>query len=69
MDNNSVFSQQLEKRHKGHTVNGYSPHLSMVKIDETTSKEVVCDCGKIIYYAEMCGCAEPHLELRSKENV
>ena len=52
-----------------HTINGGYATLEMLVIDNTTTKEIVCDCGNMVYFAEMCGCADPHLELKVKQNV
>ncbi len=46
-----------------HTVNGYVPQLLDVQYNG-----IVCDCSRVIFYSEMCGCSMPHLELKSKPN-
>lgn len=46
-----------------HGVEGQMPTKDRVEFDNKT-----CDCGKFIYKAEMCGCTEPHLELKSYPN-
>lgn len=48
----------------GHTVDGKVPMLHHIHLDQRT-----CDCGRMIYYKEKCGCSSnPHYELKSKPN-
>ncbi len=55
--------QEQLKCREYHGIEGKLPTKEDVHFDGKT-----CDCGKIIFYAEMCGCSTPHLELKSKPN-
>ena len=47
-----------------HGIGGVLPQKMDIHFDGKT-----CDCGKLLFYAEMCGCpSNKHLELYSKEN-
>lgn len=48
----------------GHRINGEKPQALDTQYDGR-----VCDCGRIKYYTEMCGCTPQHLELRSSPNA
>lgn len=62
----TVVVNNDEKRCKGfHGINGIMPEGSDIKFDGIT-----CDCGKIIFYKEQCGCpgSVDGFLLRSKPN-
>lgn len=47
-----------------HVVNGVIPKKEDIQFDG-----MACDCGKILYYQEICTCPlNPHYELHSKPN-
>jgi hypothetical protein len=47
-----------------HRVDGLIPGLLDVQFDGRA-----CDCGRVIFFAEQCGCAaNPHMELKSRPN-
>lgn len=48
---------------ESHRINGIIPQIENVEFDGMT-----CECGKLIFKAEMCGCSNPHLELKQYEN-
>ena len=48
----------------GHTINGVVPLNTELNLGDT-----VCDCGKIKYVVQLCGCSGiKHDELRATEN-
>lgn len=48
----------------GHTINGIVPNTN-----ELQYKDRICDCGKIKYNVQPCGCSGvKHDELRAVEN-
>lgn len=49
---------------EAHMVKGIIPQLLDVQFANLT-----CDCGKILYVEEECGCVNNrHMEIRAKEN-
>lgn len=58
--------QQAEKCREYHGINGHMPGSNDIQFDGQT-----CDCGKLLFYKERCGCpsnVEPTYTLHSKEN-
>lgn len=66
MTMNPNLSQQSNERPcpQFHAVDGQMPSIDRTDFDGRT-----CDCGKISFYSEMCGCSVPRLELKSKPNL
>jgi len=55
--------EEEEKCKGDHKINGVVPLPLDIQYDG-----VICDCQRIKFYTQMCGCSEPHLELLKKPN-
>lgn len=58
------MSEEIILCKNGHSINGIVPTSSDIQYDGQ-----VCDCGKLKFFAEKCGCPDKNrLELISKPN-